>query len=458
MKRVAIIGGGISGLAAAYHLGKAGVPAALVERRPRLGGVIQSDLVEGCLVEAGPDSFISSKPWALDLIHELGLAGEIIGSNDHLRVTYVKRRGRFEPLPDGLMLMVPTRILPMARTRLLGLGTKLRMGLECLRRPPATPPPDRSVADFIRDHFGQEAVDYLAEPLLAGVYGGDPEELSVASVLAMFAEMERKSGSLTRAVLAARRRMRAQSGRRAPLFQTMKRGLGSLTAALERAAGPQLAVIHAEALAVERRGAGYAVRLPDGAIEADAVVLACPAYEAGALVRGLDAELAGLLESVRYNSSVTVALGYRKEGFRSSHGGFGFLVPKRERRLLMAGTWVGTKFPYRVPEDRVLLRCFIAGDRSEDDAALVGLIREELRESLGIAAEPAFVRVSRWPRAMAQYTVGHQRRMEAVEERVKRLPGLHLAGNAYTGIGVPDCARMGRQAAERILTSEPAPR
>ena len=183
MRRVLIIGGGISGISTAYYLAKQGIPSTLVERRPRLGGVISTEVVEGCVLDAGPDSFISIKPWAADLIRELGLGDELIGSNDHLRVTYLLRRGRMVPLPDGLMLMVPTRILPMISTRLLGWPTKIRMGLELLRRPTGAPAPDRSVADFIRDHYGQETVDYLAEPLLSGVYGGDPEKLSVASVL-----------------------------------------------------------------------------------------------------------------------------------------------------------------------------------------------------------------------------------------------------------------------------------
>jgi oxygen-dependent protoporphyrinogen oxidase len=453
MAGVVIIGGGISGLSTAYYLAKAGIPSTLVERRPRLGGVIQTDTVEGCVVEAGPDSFLSSKPWALDLIHELGLGGEIIGSNDHLRVTYLMRKGRLRPLPDGLMLMVPTKILPMVTTRLLGWPTKIRMGLECLRRPNGAVREDRSVADFIRDHYGQETVDYLAEPLLAGVYGGDPEQLSVSSVLSMFTELERKYGSLSRGVLAARRRMKNPATNKTPLFQTLKGGLGSLTGALSKAAGSHLTVIHDAARAVERRGSGFSVDLSGGPIEADAVVLACQAYEAGEVIRSLEPELAALLGSVPYNSSITVALGYEQNAYDGFRNGFGFLIPKAERQRLMAGTWVGTKFPNRVPPGKVLLRCFMSGTFDGDDEALIGQIRDELRGLTGLTAAPLFARVSRWPRSMAQYTVGHQRRVEGIDARLKALPGVYLAGNAYTGIGVPDCARMGKQAAERIIAS-----
>jgi protoporphyrinogen/coproporphyrinogen III oxidase len=449
---VVIIGGGISGLSAAYHLAKAGIASTLIERRPRLGGVIHTESVEGCVIEAGPDSFLSAKPAALELIHELGLGGEIIGSNDHLRVTYVRRKGRLTPLPDGLMLMVPTRILPMVTTRLVSWPTKVRMGLECLRRPSASPREDRSVADFIRDHYGQEAVDYLAEPLLSGVYGGDPEQLSISSVLTLFAEMETKYGSLTRGVLAARRRA-PPGGKKAPLFQTLKAGLGSLIRALDQAASPHVRVITDSAEAIERRGGRFSVRLAGGELEADSVVLACQAYEAGELTGALDPELARLLASVPYNSSITVSLGYDRDSFDGPQNGFGFLVPKRERRRLVACTWVGTKFPYRVPEDKVMLRCFLGGTAEETDEELVDQIRQELREIMGLAATPSFSRVSRWPRSMAQYTVGHQRRVEAIQARLKPIAGLYLAGNAYTGIGVPDCARMGKQTAEAIIAS-----
>jgi oxygen-dependent protoporphyrinogen oxidase len=184
------------------------------------------------------------------------------------------------------------------------------------------------------------------------------------------------------------------------------------------------------------------------------VVLACEAYEAGALVRPLDAELAGELCSIPYNSSITAALGYEKSTFDRPLDGFGFLVPRKERRRLVACTFVGTKFSCRVPEDKVLLRCFLGGTPEEDDEALVGLIRDELRDILGLTSRPIFARVSRWPRSMAQYTVGHRRRVEAIQARLQAIPGLYVAGNAYTGIGIPDCARMGKQAAERIISSQ----
>ena len=451
MRPAVIIGGGISGLSAAYYLSRAGVRPTLIEREPRLGGVIQTETVAGCVLEAGPDSFLSVKPWAMDLIRELGLAGEVIGSNDHLRVTYIRKRGGLVPLPDGLMLMIPTRILPMVWTRLLSWPAKLRMGLEYFRRPLRAPRPDCSVAEFVTDHYGAEAVEYLAEPLLAGVYGGDPHKLSVVSVLPRFIELESRYGSLTKGILAERRRAAAQS---APLFRTLKRGLGHLVEALQAATNPAPEVVHGAAEVVERRGDGYGVRINGEWLEAADVVLACQAYQAGALVEGLDPDLAALLASVPYSSSMTIALGYEKAGFPHPLNGFGFLVPKRERWRLVACTWVGTKFSYRVPEGMVLLRCFLGGEEasvlSESDDALSVAVREELREIMGLRVAPVFTRIARWPRSMAQYTVGHQNRVAQIEARLRQTPGLYLAGNAYYGIGIPDCIRMGKQAAERI--------
>jgi oxygen-dependent protoporphyrinogen oxidase len=453
MRRAVIIGGGISGLSTAYYLAKAGVASTLVEREPRLGGVIRTDVVHGCVLEAGPDSFLSAKPWAMELIRELGLAEEVIGSNDHLRVTYVWKGGRLMPLPDGLMLMIPTRILPMVSTGLLSWPTKIRMGLEWLRRPAHRSQEDRSVSDFVADHYGREAVDYLAEPLLAGVYGGDPSKLSVASVLPRFVELEAKYGSLTKGVLAERRIARSQAAAQ-PLFRTLKGGLGRLVEAIQAATVPRPEVLQGAAEVLERGSEGYRVRVGGDWLDARNVVLACQAYEAATLGARIDPELAELLGSVPYSSSLTLALGYRKAGFSHPLNGFGFLVPKRERRRLVACTWVGTKFSHRLPDNIVVLRCFLGGEDhavlDEPDDALVRAVREELRDIMGLTAEPLFQRIARWPRSMAQYTVGHQARMARIQDRIARNPGLHLAGNAYEGIGIPDCIRMGRQAAARI--------
>jgi len=455
MQPVVIIGGGISGLSTAYYLARHGVPARLIERRERLGGVIETERVQGCVLEAGPDSFIAQKPWALELIRELGLGGDVIGSNDHLRVTYVLKHGRLVPLPDGLMLMIPTRIVPMAATSLLGWRTKIRMGLEWFRKPDSLHA-DQSVAKFVADHYGQEAVDYLAEPLLAGVYGGDPNKLSVTSVLPRFVELESKYGSLTKGVLHERRKAARQS-KGMPLFQTLKGGLGQLVDALTAQTRPAPEVLRGEAQAVERNGTGYRIRLNDEWTEAGHVVLACQAYQAGALIGSLDPAFAALLDAVPYSSSITISLGYERPSFKHPLNGFGFLIPKRERKLLVACTWVGTKFSYRVAPDRAVLRCFVGGEDESvlglTDEELASGVRAELRAIMGVTETPVFTHIARWPRSMAQYTVGHAARLREIEARLKALPGLHVAGNAYTGIGIPDCVRMGKAAAGAIAAA-----
>ncbi len=457
MRPVAIVGGGITGLSAAWYLARSGIPSVLIDPRPRLGGVIATETVEGCVIEGGPDSFLAAKPWAADLIAEVGLDGDLISSNDHQRVTYIWRDKRMVPLPDGLMMMVPTRIWPMVATDLLSWSAKIHMGLEYLRGKPAAPPPDRSVADFVRDHYGQEAVDYLAEPLLSGVYGGDPGELSVNSVLPRFVELEAQYGSLTRGVLAARRKAAANNS--GPLFRTLKHGLGSLVERLEDRLGHQCQVIQAAVDAIERRGDGWALRAGEQWLETGHAVLACPAHAAAPLLASLDGTLAGLLGAIPYSSSMTVALGYRRAGLGHPLNGFGFLVPGKDRERMVACTWVGTKFSHRVPEDYALLRCFLggAGDEailSEPDETVLAIVRRELQRMMGVTAEPIFHRISRWPRSMAQYTVGHQTRIEEIHARLKGLLGLYLAGNAYAGIGIPDCIRTGKQAAEAVVRDQ----
>jgi oxygen-dependent protoporphyrinogen oxidase len=437
-----IIGGGISGLSAAYYLSKAGIRPTLLERRPRVGGVIQTSVQQGCVLEAGPDGFMAAKPWAMHLIRELGLADQVLGSNDYSRITYIVKKGQLIRMPEGLMMMVPTKILPLAETRLLSWGAKVRMGLEIFRQPRG-PQPDRSVYEFLLDHYGEESIDYLAEPLLAGVYGGDPREMSVNSVLARFVEIEAKYGSLTRGVLTAPRPQNPGGS----FLQTLKGGLGQLIEALR----PSADVMQANVETIEQTADGFRVRVDGDWLEAEQAVVATPAGDAAALLHSGQPELSGLLAGIPYTTSVTLALGYRKNTFDHPLNGHGFLVPKKERRHIFGCTWVGNKFDHRVPENMVVLRCFLGGDAMPlSDQALVDGALSDLHKYMGLQAEPVFHNIARWPNSMAQYTVGHEKRVERIEELVRRVSGLYLAGNAYHGIGIPDCVRMGQEAAIQI--------
>jgi protoporphyrinogen/coproporphyrinogen III oxidase len=442
-QHVVIVGGGISGLSAAYDLARAGISHTLFEKMPRMGGVIETRTQDNCVLECGPDSFLAAKPGMIALIKELGLDGELIGSNDFQRTTYILKHGKLVPLPEGVMMIVPTRVMPIVKSTLLSWRTKVRMALELTRRPRLYA--DRSVAEFVIDHFGEETLDYLAEPLLSGVYGGNPRQLSAPSVLPRFVEMETTKGSLGRAVMGTR------SHQGGSLFKTLASGLGTLIETLATYAN----IRHAEIETIEKRENGFRIRADREWLDASNVIVATPAPAAAILLEHLDPELARLLNTIPYSSSILVSLVFDEVKFDGARAGFGFLVPKRERDRLAACTFVATKFAHRAPADRIVLRCFFGGigDEailSESDDAIVTIAREELRRILGLTAAPLFTMVSRWPQSMAQYTVGHGARIQEIKRRAAAIPGLHLAGNAYDGIGLPDCVRTGRQAAADI--------
>jgi protoporphyrinogen/coproporphyrinogen III oxidase len=460
MIRIAIVGGGISGLAAAFALEehrRAGVAEyTLYESSPRLGGVLRTEHIQGCIVEAGPDSFISEKPWAADLCRAIGLGDQLIGSNDIDRKTYILVRGRLVPMPDGLMFMVPTKILPTGFSPLFSWGTKLRMAKE-LFHPPHAANGDESVAAMVERHYGSEMVDRLADPLLSGVYGGEAANLSVRAVLPRFAEMERNHGSLGRAMLAARKKMRTMSKKPAPpLFTSLKNGMQQLVETLIPRLNQASLLTNAPVQSIRPEGGEWIVSEKNTSNRYQAVVLALPSNVVASLVSNCSAALAAELAEVGYSSSITVGLGYGRQVRQSLPPGFGFLVPRSEGKQLLAATFVHNKFPHRAPEDRALLRCFFAGSNAEkvwqlSDDAIIAVVREELQQILGLRAEPLFARVYKWRSAMAQYGVGHLERLERIERLRRQLPGLALAGNGYRGIGVPDCVRSGQEAAMQVL-------
>jgi oxygen-dependent protoporphyrinogen oxidase len=484
----------MAGLAAAYTLARArqaGEPVEeiLLEARDRLGGVVRTEHVEGFVIEGGPDSFLAEKPEAAALARELGLGDSLIGSNDSQRRTYILHRGRLVPLPDGLMFLVPTRLWPMVTTRLLPLGSKLAMAAELFAAPPNgadSKDADESVASFVRRHFGEAMLENVADPLLAGVYGGDSGALSVRSVLPRFWEMERKYGSLTRATLRAMRARRkaanaaprpdsagtgAAPRAALPLFMTLKEGLGQLSGKLAQYLEERRVYLGRRVAAIELAPGGpggasdrcsrlYQIHCESGeAFDADAIVLAMPAPECGRLLSTLHPALGGLLGEIPYSSSMTVSLGYAEGARERLPYGFGYLAPRQEKRRMLACTFVHRKFNHRAPEGKALLRCFLGGARAPEalslsDAEVLSLVRRELGEVLNFSCEPLFWRIHRWPASMAQYQVGHAERLGKIQTLLEGLPGIHLAGNAYSGIGISDCVRTGKTAAKKILNGE----
>ncbi|MGA2643819.1 MAG: protoporphyrinogen oxidase [Candidatus Sulfotelmatobacter sp.] len=461
MTRIAIIGGGISGLTAAFTLEeqrRAGeIEYSLYESSPRLGGVLRTENVDGCLVEAGPDSFITEKPWAADLCRRLGLGDQLIGSIDADRKTYIFVRGRLIPMPDGLMFMVPTKILPTGFSPLFSWTTKLRMAKELLH-PPRAGEGDESVASLVERHYGAEMVDRLADPLLSGVYGGEAASLSVRAVLPRFAEMERTYGSLGRAMLAAREKNpRPANKPAAPLFTSLKNGMQQLVETLVPRLNQASLITNSPVQSIQPRTGGWSVSAGLRSDHFNAVIVALPALAAAKLLSTCSPELSAELAAIGYSSSITVGLGYDRSVREALPPGFGFLVPRSEGKRLLAATFVHNKFPHRAPDDRALLRCFFAGSNAENiwqlsDDAMVAIVRNELQEILGVRAAPLFARVYKWKFAMAQYGVGHLERLARIELLRQQLPALTLAGNGYRGIGVPDCIRSGADAAKQVLT------
>jgi oxygen-dependent protoporphyrinogen oxidase len=461
MKRIAIIGGGISGLSAAYTIEekrRSGTPVeyVLFESKPRLGGVLVTERVDGCLVEAGPDSFLTEKPWAADLCTRLGLGDQLIGSNDAARKTYILVKNKLVVMPDGLMFMVPTKIMPTVLSPLFSVRTKLRMAREWFH-PPHKASADETVAEMVERHYGPEMVDMLADPLLSGVYGGEATQLSVRAVLPRFADMESKHGSLGRAMLSARKKMAAAPKAPArPLFTSLKNGMQQMTDALVASLDPNALKTSVPVELLVRELEGWTVSAGYQSDQFDAVIIATPTPAAASVLQSADENLSAELRSIQYSSSVTVTLGYDDKVRRALPPGFGFLVPRSAGRRMLAATFVHNKFPHRAPADRAIIRCFLGGARDEQilqssEEEIVQIVRDELEQIINLRSEPLFSRVYKWRSAMAQYSVGHLERLQRIEALRQNLPGLALAGNGYTGIGVPDCVRSGTEAASKIL-------
>jgi oxygen-dependent protoporphyrinogen oxidase len=471
---IVIVGGGIAGLATAHYLRKSASPEAVhrgltvtvLEQSARPGGKIITEQIDGYgdepfVVEGGPDSFLTQKPWALQLARELGLSDRLLGTNDDRRKTFVLNRGKPEPLPDGVMLIVPTRFLPFAFSPLLSPWGKLRMGMDIVI-PARRDDEDETLADFVRRRLGDEALDKIAEPLLAGIYNAEAERQSLLATFPRFREIEKKYGSLIRGMLAARQARPAGAApqpKPPPMFMTLHGGTQELVDALARELGDSVR-LHSAVRFLERlpEQGRYRLVVEQGSrvstLEADAVILAIPSYGAAELLRDVTPDGATRLQAMRTVSTGTLSLAYRRNEVTHPLDGFGIVIPRSERRLINAISWSSTKFDHRAPAGYALLRVFFGGSRNPQmmergDEEIVEIARRELAQIMGLVAEPIFHRIYRWPNANPQYDVGHLARVDAIEAALPK--GIYVTGSPYRGIGIPDCVHQAQQTAEKAL-------
>lgn len=472
MKRVVIVGGGITGLAVAHALQTSGAPheVKLLEGGPRLGGNIVTLNHAAFTIDGGPDSWVATKPHATKLARAVGLGDEIIGTREDTRKVYIVWKGELHPMPEGLVMGIPTAIGPFVTTDLLGWDAKLRAGLDLVVPPKRWgEDDDESIASFVSRRLGSDIAERIAGPLLGGIFAGDAESISIRAAVPQLVEAEKAHGSLIRAmrVLKEKRREAAraaaregQGGAEPSAFLSLKRGMGDLVVNVAHRLREAEVRTSTTARSVARLPAGdprgrWAVELAGETLFADDVALTVPAHVASGLVRAHDAKLGEMLGAVDYVSSATVFLAYRKHDVRHPLDAHGFLVPRAENRPIMAATFVSSKWDHRAPTGQVLLRVFFGGAGNEhvlthDDDELVQIAREQLRDLLGIQYDPAFARVFRFRRASPQPNVGHLVRMKRIFARLAEHPGLHAGGNGYIGTGIPDAIRQGEEIAARI--------
>ncbi len=482
MKRIAIIGGGIAGLGAAYEVAKAGsrgeqVEFVLVEKDERLGGKIFTDRAPDpdggwYVADGGSDSFLTEKPAVRNAAAELGIASELCGTLDENKRTYIVKDGKLVELPDGIMMFAPTKLVPLATTRLYSWPGKLRMALDLLIPPKERWGPGETAADhdetlesFVVRRMGRECLARLAEPLVGGVNGSDPATMSLAATYPNLIEMEQKHGSLIRGFLEQRKRVEAMRARvpagapRRTFFSSFVGGLQRITDALADAAGRGRIRTGVAATRIEPRRGGWRTHLSDGSsIDSDGIIVAAEAWAAASLAEGVDGRIAELIGSVPCSSSATVVLAYDESDCPFDKRWHGVLTPAVERRHLTGISLMSSKWPGRAPQGRVLLRGFLGGPRDEGvleaaDDELVQLAREELADLLGMSASatPRYARLFRWPGGMPQYTLGHLARVAEIEAIEAQMPGVAFAGNAYRGVGVPNALESGQRAAHKVL-------
>jgi len=473
MLKVIIIGGGIAGLAAAVQL-KTGAKAygkiidvLLIEKSNYIGGKILTEKYGNFLVEGGPDSFLPEKVWTVNLARHLGLDSEMLPSNDQFKGTYIYSQGTLHALPEGVMLMVPTAIRPMAKSRLISWPGKIRMGMDIFI-PKRKTFGDESLASFVTRRLGRECLEKIAEPLVAGIHTSNPDNMSVLATFPRFVQMEQASGSLIFGMIAAKKNRSLatlggppkQRAAKMTYFMSFRNGMQTLSQACADFIGKDSIRLGATVKAIAPNDKEYSVDLESGeTLAADHVMIGAASYDAAEMVKDLEGSLAEQLMRIEWSSSATVSIAFRREDIKVPLQGFGFIVPRVEGRRINAATFSSIKWSFRAPGDSVLLRGFVGGGHHEDlvqeldDAGMVKMVMEEFDAILGLKADVQFSKVYRWVKGMPKYIVGHLDRISVLDRTLASHPGLHLIGCSYKGIGIGDCIHQAQVAAEKILKS-----
>ena len=454
--RIVVVGGGVTGLAAADRLLRRAPDAdvTLFEKAERLGGEIHTERVDGFVIEAGADSFLTRKARGVGLCEELGLADRLVARRAQHAGTFVRHAGALHPLPEGLTGMIPTRIDSLAESALLS-----QQGRAALADERSMPAPsdlrEESIAAFVTRRFGREVYERIVEPLMAGIYGGDGERLSLDATFPRLRDLERRYGSVARGLTASLEQAVVDA---APPFVSLAGGMGELVEHLEAQLHDASIQASTEVMALEpRTGGGFVLVLSDGAgAEADAVILATPAPATARITCAFDRELSELHAAIVYASSATVSLAFRERDLPRPVAGYGYVVPRVEGSDVVAVSVASNKWPGRATDGHALVRVYLRAHKGGDitretDDALVRAARRELNETYGVAAQPMLVRTSRWPAALPQYTLGHGGRVARIRERLAAHRGLFVAGAAYAGVGIPDCVASGEAAADGAL-------
>jgi len=458
-KRIVVIGGGITGLSAAHRLielqkeKNLDIEVLLIEKSKKLGGPITTIKKGNFLIELGPDMFFTKKPWALELSKRLGLENELIETNESKRGTYVLWQKKLVPVPEGFLMLAPSKIIPFLKTPLFSWAGKLRMMLDLFISKKGST--DESLASFVRRRFGNEALERVAQPMIGGIYTADPEKLSLKATMPQFIEMEQKYGSVIKAMLHNKNENRKDSGARYSQFLSFKNGMGTLINALKQSLEGCISLNEA-VTKISRNEESWEIQTERRNIEASGVIVTTPSYHTASLAQNFDTELASELASIEYASSSVVIFAYKTKEISHELNEFGFVVPNVEKSDLIACSFSSIKFDGRAPEDHILIRAFLGGALNPeivnlDDNQIIDRAKNELEKILGIKGNPEFTLIQRYPDAMPQYHLGHLDKVANIQNRLLEYKGLEIAGNAYSGVGIPECVYSGEQAAENIL-------